>query len=319
MPTIYVTRPIPPVGIDALRAKKYTVRVGKKAHGVTKNNIIRGAKNADALLTLLTDKIDAEVMTALPQLKIIANYAVGYDNIDLKTATKQGIKVTNTPGVLSNAVAEHALTLLMMLAKRVGESDAFTRAGKFVEWDPQLMLGSELEGKVVGVVGMGRIGSSFATKAASLGMRVWYTSAEPVSASVKKAARANKKTFEQIVAGADFILPFVPLLPSTRHMFAKAQFEKMKSTAYLINVARGPVVHERDLVSALRAKKIAGAALDVFEFEPNIAPELKRMTNVVLTPHAASATTEARNAMSLMAAQNIIAALSGKTPPQLLN
>lgn len=262
---------------------------------------------------MLTEKIDTAVLRAAgSQLKIVANFAVGFDNIDTAACAKAGVTVTNTPEVLTQAVAEHTFALLMAAAKRIAETDGYFRAKKYHGWGPLLWLGTELKNKTLGIVGTGRIGSEVARIAVQgFNMNVLYT-------DVQKNERLEKTTGAQFVdqktllAKSDFVSIHVPLLPTTRHLMGAAQFKQMKRSAFLINTSRGPVVDEKALVVALQKKIIAGAALDVYEFEPNPAPGLTKLKNVVLTPHTASATVEARNKMSRICAENIIAVLSGQ-------
>lgn len=314
--SVYITRRIPKVGIQLLKKQKnFSVVVNPHNRVLSRKELLKNIKGVHAILSLLTDTIDAEVMdTAGATLQIIANYAVGFDNIDLEAAKKRNIHVTNTPGVLTNAVAEHTIALILGITKRIVEADTFTRAGKYTGWEPMLFLGTELHGKTLGIIGGGRIGSNVALFAhTGLGMRIVY--ADVVSnPEFEKTVGAKKRSLAQLLKSADIISIHVPLLPSTHHLIGKKELSIMKKTSYLINTSRGPVVDERALTAALRAKKIAGAALDVFEKEPELAPGLPKLPNVILTPHTASATIETRNAMAEIAAKNIIAVLHGKKP-----
>ena len=315
---VFVTRKIPEAGLKLLR-KKHTVKVYPKDKVISRAELIKGVKWCDALLCLLTDKIDAQVMDANKKLKIIANYAVGYDNIDAKAAAKRKIPVTNTPGVLTDAVAEHTFALMMSIAKRIPESDKFSRAGKYKGWEPLLLLGSQIRGKTLGIVGLGRIGFAVAEIAVKgMGMKVIYNDIRK-NPQFEKQFKAKYVSKEQLLKTADFISLHVPLLKATYHLIGAKEFKMMKKTAYLINTSRGPVIDEKSLVRALKQKQIAGAAMDVFEFEPKLAPGLAKLDNVVLTPHTATATIETRNAMAELAAKNILAALAGKKPPNKVN
>ena len=319
---VFVTRPIPEAGIKMLRDKGYGVVINEKARdrAASEKELINGVKGADALLSVLTDKITAKVMDAgLPTLKIIANYAVGFDNIDLEAAKSRNIMVTNTPGVLTDTVAEHTFTLMLAIAHRIAEADRFSKAGKYKAWGPELMLGTDLSGKTLGVVGLGRIGSRVAHHAVKgFDMKVVYTDVKQNLEFEQKFGAVFASTIDELLPKCDFVSIHVPLLPSTHHLINEARLKLMKPTAYLINTSRGPVIDEHALSDALKKYQIAGAAIDVFEFEPEIVKDLKKMDNIILTPHIASATRETRDKMSELAAQNIIMALSGQLPPNLV-
>lgn len=322
MPKIFVTRPIPKIGVDMLKIKKYDVVINEKAESraATKDELIAGAKDADAILSILTDRIDGEVMDAgLPTLKIVANYAVGFDNIDLEAAKQRKIMVSNTPGVLTNTVAEHTFSLMLSIAHRISEGDRFSRAGKYHAWGPNMLLGTDLSGKTLGIVGLGRIGSRVAYHAAKgFGMNVLYTDLRPNADFEKEFGAQYVEKIDDLLPLCDCVSIHVPLLDSTRHLINESRLRIMKRSAYLINTSRGPIIDEKALASALLKGVIRGAAIDVFEFEPEIVPELKLLDNVILTPHIASATEETRNKMAEIAAQNIIEALEGRTPPNLI-
>ncbi len=320
MPRVFVTRSIPDAGIKLLEEAGFFVDLYPHDEIIPRKELLGRVKGADAILSILTDKIDDEVFAAAgPQLKIVANYAVGFDNIDLDAAKKRNIFVTNAPGPeITEAVAEHTIALILALSRRIVESDRFTREGKYAGWGPKMLLGSALKGKTLGIVGLGRIGYVAAEHAvAGFGMKVVYFDHKP-HADFEKEYNAK-----QLLAASDFVSLHVPLTPETKHLMNQETFSYMKPGAFLINTARGPVVEERALLEALRDKRIGGAALDVFECEPSIDCdmgdhlELKSFETVILTPHTASATIEARQAMSRAAAENIIAALSSKTPPNL--
>jgi glyoxylate reductase len=313
---VFVTRRLPDAGLDLLRARKdIELRVFEKDRVITRKELLAGVKGRHAVLALLTEKIDAELMDAAgPQLKLVSNYAVGFDNIDLDAAAERNVVVTNTPGVLTDAVAEHAVALMMSVCRRVPESDRFTRAGKYKSWEPMLLLGMQLKGKTLGVIGLGRIGSGVAERAAKgMGMKVLYNDMKR-DENFEKDLGAVYASTEDVLRQADVVSIHVPLLPSTKHLIDAEKLALMKKTAYLINTSRGPIVDEKALVAALKAKTIAGAGLDVFENEPKLAPGLAKLDNVVLTPHTASATIEARSAMAELAAQAIIDVLDGRPP-----
>ncbi len=319
---IFVTRPVPEAGIKMLRDKGYEVLINEAAkdRAATLDELKEGVKGTDAVLAVLTDKITAEVMDAgLPTLKIVANFAVGYDNIDLGAAKQKNIMVTNTPGVLTETVAEHTFALMMAIARRIPEADKFARAGKFTAWGPELFLGTDLCHKTLGIIGLGQIGSRVALHAAKgFEMRVLYYDPKPNPDFEKEFGAVYVADIDELLPQCDFISIHVPLLDSTRHLINEERLKKMKPSAYLINTSRGPVVDEKALAQALKNGVIRGAALDVFEFEPEITPELKELDNIVLTPHIASATIGTRSKMAELAANNIIEALEGRTPPNLV-
>ena len=313
-----MTRKIPKKGIQLLR-RHFLVKVYQKDQVIPRKELLKEVKQCDALLSLLTEKIDAEVLNANSKLKVVSNYAVGYDNIDVKAATAKGIIVCNTPGVLENAVAEHTFALMLALSKRIVEADRFTRAGKYKRWEPMLLLGTELEGKTIGIIGLGRIGAGVAERARKgMGVNVLYHDIKR-NKQFEKEYQAKYVSLSELLKKSDFVSLHVPLLPSTKHLIGKEELRLMKKTAYLINTSRGPVVDEKALVEALEKKHIAGAGLDVYENEPKLTPGLTKLKNAVLTPHTASATVEARTAMSELAAQNIIDVLPGRKAKFTIN
>jgi len=322
--TIAVTRNIPEEGIRVLKKqKKFRVRVSPHDRPLRASELRKFVKGADAILSLLTDHIDGAVMDAAgKQLRIVANYAVGFDNIDLPAAKQRGVVVTNTPGdLITEAVAEHTFALMIALAHRIVEADAYTRAGLYRGWAPMLFLGTLLKGKTIGIVGSGRIGAAVAERAAGgIGMHVLYHDVQRNSAFEKAYRARYEKTLSGLLKKADVVTLHVPLLPATHHLIGAKELRMMKRTAFLINTARGPVVNEKALVVALTKGKIGGAALDVFECEPSIDCdptdhyEFQRLPNVILTPHIASAAYEARAEMSEIAAKNIINVLHKKNP-----
>ena len=322
MSKVFITRPIPNAGIKLLEEKGYEVVVNTEAEDrpAAKEEILAGIKGVDALLSVLTEKIDAEIMDAgLPTLKVIANYAVGFDNIDTEVAKQRNIAVTNTPGVLTNTVAEHTFALMLSIAHRISEADRFSRAGKYIAWGPNLFLGADLSGKTLGIVGLGRIGSRVAHHAVQgFEMKVLYNDINRNEQFEKEFNAQYVGSIDELLPQCDFVSLHVPLLDSTRHMINEARLKTMKPGAYLVNTSRGAIVDEKALALGLSNGWIAGAALDVFEFEPAITPELKNLDNIILTPHIASATKETRQAMSKLAAENIIEALEGRIPPNLV-
>lgn len=318
---IFVTRKIPSVGIESLKEKGHHVVVSEKDGVLTREELLSALKadQYDAVLCLLTDKIDSEVYDAAPNAKIFANYAVGYNNLDVPAAKERSVVVTNTPGVLTDTVAEYAFSLMLAVAKRIPEADRFTKELKYQGWAPELFLGSDMKGKTLGILGAGRIGSGVAARAFyGLGMRVKYYDVNRNEQLEEELHAEYRQTVDEIMKEADVVSVHVPLLDSTKHLVNKERLSMMKPTAYLINTSRGPVVDETALVEALRNGTIAGAGLDVFEDEPALAHGLPELSNAVITPHIASASVETRSKMSEMAAQNIADFLDGNTPPNVV-
>lgn len=315
MPKVFITREIPEIGIKTLKDKGYDVSVGPEA-AISREKLLAGVKGAEAILSVLTEKIDKEVMDAAgSQLKVVANYAVGYNNIDVEEAKKRNIFVTNTPGVLTNAVAEHTIALLFAIAERIVEADQYARDGKFKAWGPKLFLGADIQGKTLGIVGMGRIGSAVAQRMQDgFDLKIIYYDVKR-NEELEAKFKMEYKEIDDLIKEADFISLHVDLNEQTKHLINKERLAMMKPDAYLINTSRGPVIDEKALVEILKEKEIGGAALDVFEDEPKLAPGLAKLDNVVITPHIASATKGTRDKMAEMAANNIIAVLEGQTPP----
>lgn len=316
MVSIFVTRKIPEAGITMLREAGHDVRVYPKDQIISREELLESVKGVDAILCMLTEKIDAEVLDAAgPQLKIVANMAVGYDNINLEAAKSRGVVVTNTPGVLTDTVAEHTFALMLALTHRIVEADKFFRAGEYKGWEPMSLLGNDLKGKTLGIVGLGRIGSQVAHMAVKgFDMRVLYYDVKPNIDFEKEYGAEYRDSIEKLLPDADYVSIHVPLLPETRHLINAERLRLMKKTAYCINTSRGPIVDETALVEALKNGIIKGAALDVFENEPEPAPGLVELENVILTPHIASATEETRTKMAELAAKNIVAVLADKEP-----
>lgn len=317
-PKVFVTRKIPEPGLDMLKAA-CEVYVNPEDRVLTKQEIMDGVKDKDALLCLLTDTIDGEVMDAGPSLKVIANYAVGYNNIDIAAATARRIPVSNTPGVLTETTADLTWALLMAVARRIVEGDKFVRAGKFKGWGPLMLLGTDVYGKTLGIIGLGRIGEAVARRARGFGMRVIYTNSKPRKKPDDQTLGVEYRPLDRLLQEADFISIHAPLTEDTYHLVGEKELKMMKKSAYLINTSRGPVVDEKALVRALQEGEIAGAGLDVFENEPEIAPGLAELDNVVIIPHLGSASLETRTKMATMAAANILAGLRGEVLPNLVN
>jgi glyoxylate reductase len=275
-------------------------------------------KDKDGLICLLTEKVTEELLRAAPKLRIAANVAVGFDNIDVEACTRRGVVATNTPGVLDETTADFAWTLMMAVARRLAEGEALARSGIWQGWSLDQLVGTDVWGKTLGIVGFGRIGRAMARRASGFQMRVIYTDAVRAPEAVEKELKAEFREMNALLAESDFVSVHVPLLPETRGLFDAPKFYRMKPTAFLINTSRGPVVDEAALVASLEAGKIAGAGLDVYENEPFIHPGLKR-ANVVLAPHLASASLETRTKMACIAAQNVVALFAGQRPPNMLN
>ena len=283
-----------------------------------REEVLWRVKDKEGLICLLTEKINEELLSVAPKLRIAANVAVGFDNIDVAACTKRGVVATNTLGVLDETTADFAWTLLMAVARRLSEGEELARSGKWKNWDLDQLVGTDVWGKTLGIVGFGRIGRAVARRASGFQMKVIYTDAQRAPAEVERALKAEFWEMNALLAESDFISVHVPLLPETRRLFDAPKFKRMKPTAFLINTSRGPVVDEAALVAALEGGQIAGAGLDVYENEPFIHPGLKR-ANVVLAPHIASASLETRTKMACIAANNVVALFAGQKPPNILN
>jgi glyoxylate reductase len=284
-----------------------------------RQRLLRSIACQEGLLCTITDRIDTELLERAPALRVIANYGVGFEHIDLEAATRRGIPVTNTPGVLTETTADLAFALILATARRVVAGDQRVRAGTFHYWAPLLFLGQEVHGKTLGIIGMGRVGQAVARRAAGFGMQILYHSRARLAPGAEQELGATWLPLETLLREADFVTLHVPLTPHTRHLIGSRELALMKDSAYLINTARGPVVDEAALVAALRRGGIRGAGLDVYEQEPELSPGLASLENVVLLPHVGSATVETRTRMALMAAENLLAGLRGDPPPNCLN
>jgi len=315
---VYVTRRLPSSALDSIAAK-HRIEVNPHDRVLTRAELEEAVQGIDGLLCLLTDTIDAELLELNPALKVIANYAVGYNNIDVSACTRRGIPVSNTPGVLDETTADFAWALLMAAARRVVEADRFTRAGKFQGWGPMLMLGDDIHGQTLGIIGLGRIGQEVARRARGFSMKVLYHSRTRKSKEQEKKLGVEYRGLQGLLQESDFVSLHVPLTEKTRHLISRQELKLMKKNAYLINTSRGPVVEEEALIEALRSREIAGAGLDVYEKEPEVSPDLKELDNVVLAPHIASASRATRTRMAEMAAENLLAGLEGREMPNLIN
>jgi len=308
-PTLYVTRLLPQPVLDAI-PRQYRMLTEPTDLPSTEETLRRGFAEAQAVICTLTDRIDASVLSHATQLKIIANYAVGYNNIDLPAAAQRGIIVTNTPDVLTDATADLTWALLLALPRRVLEGDAWARTGRWPGWTPTQMLGADVSGKTLGIIGMGRIGQAVAQRAVGFRMPVIYAGRHSISSP--PGVSWTRRPLDDVLAESDFVSLHVPLTEATRHLIDRRRLALMKPTAFLINTSRGPVIDEAALMSALETKTIAGAGLDVYEHEPVVPVRFVSLPNVILLPHLGSATLETRVRMGLICLDNIAAVLEGR-------
>ncbi len=318
-PKVYITRDLPERGLKKIK-EHFDAEVWPEYAPPPKKVIIDKVATVDALVSLLSDKIDPEVFNAAPKLKIVSQLAVGFDNIDIAEATRRGIYVTNTPEVLTDTTADFAWALLMAIARRVAEADKYVRTGKWkVSWHPAMLSGRDIYGATIGIIGAGRIGYAVAKRAKGFDMRVLFYDVIP-RPEMEKDFRAKKVDLDTLLKESDFVSVHVPLMKETHHLVNAQKLSLMKKTAYLINNSRGPVVDEKALYEALRKGQIAGAGLDVFEQEPTpVDNPLLKLDNVVVAPHISSASLETRAKMSEMVAENLVAFFEGKRPPNLVN
>lgn len=317
-PQVLITRLLPEAGLKVAR-QVCEVQLDPQDRPLTSEALGRAVAGKAGMICLVTDRIDAQVLEAGQALKIVANVAVGYDNIDVQAATERGILVTNTPGVLTDTTADFTWGLLLSVARRIPEADRYVRSGKWDEWKLMFLLGHDVYDKTLGLVGMGRIGQAVARRARGFGMRILYHNRSRLPASVEAELGATWVELPRLLQEADFVSLHVPLTADTTHLIGASELRMMRPTACLINTARGPVVHEQSLIRALTEGWIAGAALDVFEDEPRVPHALLALENVVLAPHIGSASVATRDKMALIAAQNLVAALRGERPPNLVN
>lgn len=313
-PIFAVTNRLPASAVEMLR-EAGEVRADEREQAIPRPDLLELVVGADAALTLLHDRVDDELFEAAgPQLRCVANVAVGYDNVDLEAAGRRGVVVTNTPGVLDDATADLTLALILAATRRVAEGDRLVRSGREWSWGMRFMLGSDLRGKLLGIVGLGGIGCKVAERARAFGMRVAYHQRSSAPAEVEAALEAERMPLGRLLAEADVLSLHCPLTPETHHLIGPAELAAMKPSAVLVNAARGPVVDERALAEALAERRIAAAGLDVYEHEPRVEPALLDLDNVVLVPHLGSATVETRTAMAELAARNAIAVVRGEEP-----
>jgi len=311
--TLYLSRPLPDP-VMAVIQERFQLTVTPADHPPSAAEILAGVRDAQAAICTLNERMDAEILAAAPALRVIANYAVGYNNIDVEAAKARGIVVTNTPDVLTNATADLTWALILAVARRVIEGDQLVRQNRWTGWSPTQMLGVDLSGKTLGIIGMGRIGQAVARRAAGFDMTVlyWTRSERPLQPS---NTAWQWVSFDELLRRSDFLSPHIPLAANTHHLINEAALRLMKPTAFLINAARGPVVDEAALVQALQEHRLAGAGLDVYEREPELQRGLRELSQVVLLPHLGSATTETRIRMGMMCVENVLAVLEGKPAP----
>ena len=315
--SILVTKPVFPEAMEFLKSQ-VAIDANLDDRVLPRAELIARLIGKQGAVTLLTDVIDRAVLESLPDIRVISNIAVGFNNIDIENASRLGILVTNTPGVLTETTADFAWTLMMAAARRIVEGDTFARSGQWKAWGLQMLLGNDIFGKTLGIVGFGRIGQAMARRAMGFSMRIQYFDTQPVPPEAVPPG-VQAASLDTLLATSDFISVHVPLLPETTHLLNDSAFARMKPNCIVVNTARGPVVDEKALARALKSGKIAGAGLDVFEREPEIDPALLELSNAVLAPHIASASRETRLKMCMMAAENLIAGLKGERPPNLVN
>ena len=318
-PNVLVTRPIMDAPLARLR-ERCDVTVHENEFGIPREELLDVVAGRDALITMLTEHVDAELLAAAgSQLRIVANHAVGFDNVNLADCTAAGVLASNTPDVLTETTADTAFALVLAAARRIGEGERLLRARTPWIWGPLMMLGQDVHHKTIGIVGFGRIGQAVARRARGFGMEVLYTDAVRLPAEVEAETGAVRVELPELLARADVVSIHTNLTPETRHLFGRAEFRTMKPTAVLVNTSRGPVVDEAALAEALEAGEIFAAGLDVFEREPEVSEALLGLENVVVIPHLGSATVDTRNAMGHVAVDNVFAAIDGERPPTLLN
>ena len=299
--------------------EKYEMEMNQEDRPIDRQELLLRVKDKQGLLPMLSDSINEEVLNCAPHLKMIANFGVGYNNIDVRLATARGIMVSNTPGVLTDATAELAFTLMLSVSRRLVEGDRMVREGRFKFWAPMLFLGREVTGKTLGIIGMGKIGKAIAVRARAFDMRILYHNRKRINSKEEENMRVKYVDLKTLLKESDFVSLNVPLTEETKHLIGKNELSLMKSTAFLINTSRGQVIDEKALVEVLRARKIGGAGLDVYENEPSLTPGLTELDNVILLPHVGSGTLETRIKIGTLAVENLIAGLEGRTPPNFVN
>ncbi|HXW56790.1 MAG TPA: D-glycerate dehydrogenase [Candidatus Cybelea sp.] len=317
-PKVLSSRPLFPAARKILD-DEFDVEYWREPESIPRSELLRRVTDKAGLICLLTEKINPELLDAAPNLRVVATVSVGFDHIDVDACTRRNVVATHTPGVLDDTTADFAWALLMAIARRIPEGEAWMRSGTWPGWDLDQLCGGDVWGKTLGILGFGRIGRGVARRSYGFNMRVLYSDAVRAPANVEEQLRAEFVDRDKLFRDADFVTLHVPLLPDTHHLISRENLWKMKPTAYVINTSRGPVVDEAALVAALEEKKIAGAALDVYEHEPKVHPGLLGRKDVILTPHIASASLDTRTKMAVMAANNVVAVLHGKRPPNALN
>lgn len=317
-PKILVTRPLFPAARNILN-DEFEVEYWTKPERIPRDELLKRIADKEALVCLITEKVDEELLTVAPKLRIASTVSAGFDNVDVDACTRHNVVAAHTPGVLDDTTADFAWALLMAIARRVLEGDTWLRSRGWPGWDLDQLLGADVWGKTLGIIGFGRIGRGLARRSYGFNMRVLYYDTVHAPMNVEEQLRAEYVDLDKLLRDSDFVSVHVPLLPSTRHLISTETLSKMRPTAYLINTSRGQVVDEAALVESLEQKKIAGAALDVFENEPQVHPGLLDRKDVILTPHIASASVAARTKMAVMAANNVVARFHGKKPPNALN
>ena len=317
-PKVFSVRPLFEAARQLL-GQHFDVEYWTHPERVPRSELLQRVRDKDALICLLTEKVNDELLDAAPRLRIAATVSVGFDNIDVPACTRRKVVATHTPGVLDDTTADFAFALMMAVARRIVEGDAWMRSGDWPGWDLDQLCGGDIWGKTLGILGFGRIGRGVAQRARGFRMRILYNDAVRPSPEIEKELGAEFVERDRLFAESDFISVHVPLLPDTHHLIGGENLARMKRTAYLVNTSRGPVVDEVALLAALDAGQLAGAALDVFENEPKVHPGLVARKDVILTPHIASASVETRTKMAVMAAENVIALFDGRRPPNALN
>jgi glyoxylate reductase len=318
MPQVFITREIPAVGLELLKQAGFNVSVHPGEPPLTRAELLLAVAGCDALITMLSDTVDDALLAAAPTLRVVANYAVGTNNIDIAACTRRQVVISNTPDVLTEATADLALALLLAVARRLLEGDALVRSGRWQGWEPLQLLGLELHGQTIGIIGLGRIGQAVARRAHGFGMELLYYNRTRNQAA-ENALGVRYAPLTELLANSDFVSLHTPLTADTRHLIGEAELQLMKPSAVIINTARGPVIDEAALYRALREGRLWGAGLDVFEQEPQLTPGLTELPNVVLAPHLGSATITARNRMARLCAEAVIAVLTGSRPKTLVN
>lgn len=312
-PVVYVTRPLPPPGLDLLIDAGFEVRANEEDRPLERAELLEVVRDVDALLCMLSDRIDVEVLEAAPRLRVIANYAVGFDNIDVLAARDRGIEVTTTPGVLTDATADLTWALLLAAARNLGAGDRMVRAGEWAGWTPTQLLGLPLRGRILGIIGMGAIGQAVARRALGFDLEVVYFNRHRLSTDIEESLGARLVSLDELLAESDFISLHAPLNDESQHIIDARAFALMKPSAVLVNTARGALIDEAELVDVLRDHRIAAAGLDVYEFEPRITEGLLTLDNVVLAPHLGSGSTSTRGDMVRLCCENISAILAGRS------